>query len=142
MCIPMTILGLIFSHDLANLKSGLFSHEPFEKRPVMIMQDSDLYFDDHSSSHLFSAPPPPSRSRRLPCPSPSFSLHLSLYSPGRGKQLFLMLFIILHYISLSLSLLLSLSQSCSLSHSLTLSLYPSVSRLTPLAEGSSHFPCC
>jgi len=47
MCIPMTILGLIFSHDLANLKSGLFSHEPFEKRPVMIMQDSDLCFDDH-----------------------------------------------------------------------------------------------
>jgi len=53
MCIPMTILGLIFSHDLANLKSGLFSHEPFEKRPVMIMQDSDLCFDDHSRSHIF-----------------------------------------------------------------------------------------
>jgi len=37
MCIPMTSLGLIFSHELANLKSGLFSYEPFEKRPVMSM---------------------------------------------------------------------------------------------------------
>jgi len=40
----MSILGLIFSHDLANLKSGLFSNELFEKRLVMVIQGFRFVF--------------------------------------------------------------------------------------------------
>jgi len=31
---------------------GLFSNEPFEKRPVMTIEDFVLHFDDHFDSHL------------------------------------------------------------------------------------------
>jgi len=40
----MSILGLIFSHDLANLTSGLFSNELFEKRLVMVIQGFRFVF--------------------------------------------------------------------------------------------------
>jgi len=33
--------------------SGLFSNEPFEKRPVMTIENFDFHFDDHFESHLF-----------------------------------------------------------------------------------------
>jgi len=33
--------------------SYFFSNQPFEKRPVMTIQDSDLYSDDHFGSHFF-----------------------------------------------------------------------------------------
>jgi len=32
---------------------GFFSNEPFKKRPVMTIQDSDFYADNHFESHLF-----------------------------------------------------------------------------------------
>jgi len=32
--------------------SGLFSNEPFEKRPVMTIEDFVLHFDDHFESFL------------------------------------------------------------------------------------------
>jgi len=33
--------------------SGLFSNEPFEKRPVMTFEDFEFHFDDHVESHSF-----------------------------------------------------------------------------------------
>jgi len=35
--------------------SGLFSNEPFEKRPVMTFEDFDVHFDDHFESHSFGS---------------------------------------------------------------------------------------
>jgi len=32
--------------------SGLFSNEPFEKKPVMTIEDFVLHSDDHFESHL------------------------------------------------------------------------------------------
>jgi len=32
--------------------SGFFSNEPFEKRPVMTIEDFVLHSDDHVESHL------------------------------------------------------------------------------------------
>jgi len=32
--------------------SGLFSNEPFEKRPVMTIEDFVLHFDEHFESRL------------------------------------------------------------------------------------------
>jgi len=37
---------------LDSQSSGLFSNEPFEKRPVMTIEDFDLHSDDHFESHL------------------------------------------------------------------------------------------
>jgi len=38
---------------LNSQSSGFCSNEPFEKRPVMFIEDSVLYSDDHFGSHLF-----------------------------------------------------------------------------------------
>ena len=32
---------------------GFFSNEPFKKRPVMTIQDSDFHSDDYFESHVF-----------------------------------------------------------------------------------------
>jgi len=42
---------------------GFVSNEPFEKRPVTIIQDSDLCYDDHFGSRLVGngALPPPAK---------------------------------------------------------------------------------
>jgi len=32
--------------------SCLFSNQPFEKRPVMTIEDFGLHYDDHFESHL------------------------------------------------------------------------------------------
>jgi len=37
---------------LDDQSSGLFSNEPFEKRPVMTIEDFVLHSDDHFESHL------------------------------------------------------------------------------------------
>jgi len=37
---------------LDDQSSGLFSNEPFEKRPAMTIEDFVLHSDDHFESHL------------------------------------------------------------------------------------------
>ena len=37
---------------LAGQSSGFFPNEPFEKRPVMTIEDFVLHSDDHVESHL------------------------------------------------------------------------------------------
>jgi len=37
---------------LDSQSSGLFSNEPWERRPVMTIEDFDFHFDDHFASHL------------------------------------------------------------------------------------------
>jgi len=45
-------LGLFSNGSFKDESSGLFSNEPFEKRPVMTIEDFVVHSDDHFESHL------------------------------------------------------------------------------------------
>jgi len=52
----MMRLEMVIGMEIRILQGqGVFSNKPFEKRPVMIIQDSDFHCDDHFDSHIFGS---------------------------------------------------------------------------------------
>ena len=46
-------MGIRIEIRMISQNSNFFSNGPFEKRPVMIIEDTDFYFHDHCGSHIY-----------------------------------------------------------------------------------------